>query len=1022
MSLTEFIIKKPVSIAMLFLGVLLLGMISLTRLPVELLPDTSSSKITITVNVRGGIPPVEIEDRVTKPVEEAVSDISHLKEMLSMSREGRSVIILKFEPGTDMDFTAMEVRERYDRVKNKLPREVERPVIARYEENDEPIVILAVTSLVYSPEILRKFIDEDIKGKIQKVEGVANIEVYGGRERKILVELSQPGLQAYNIPIEHVVDMLGASNLNVLAGEIKKTKTKSLIRTMGELRDVAEIGKLGIAATPAGNIIRLRDIASVGDSYLEPQSIARVNTDPGVTLYIQKESGANTVKVAESIKQQVASIQKALDKDIKIEDIANQADFIKSAINNVINSLISGAILASVCLWLFLRNLRTTFVIAASIPISVIATFSLMYFAEISLNIMTLSGLALGVGMLVDNSVVVIENIVKKNEHGMELVPSIISGTQEILLAVTASTFTTIIVFLPLVFVNKSIQMLYSGAAYTIVFSLLASLVVAILFIPVIASKIKLAGVTGYQAAESYRGRRQGINNLQSYYRKMFIFVLRNRIKFSIVLLIAFVLSIIGFFRIDKEFISPLEEGRFTIFAKMDAGAKLSLIDEMSEKIENLVDSLSEVKTMSVHAENWSSRVYVTLVPPNRRKRSMEEVINSLRPELKKIEKDYKGGFIYFSESQQSGEARELVVDLFGYDYDVIDKLVSEVGSRISQIPGMVDIKRSIEEGRPEIRILIDRKKTALFGLSVKGISDTLHAQIRGLRATYYRTSGKEIEVIVRLDKKYRDTIDKLKKLTLTGSEGQQIYLEQVCSFNFDIGPAEIWRKDKERMIQVSATSTELSLDKVTGQLKNMFGTISFPKDYFYRFGGSYEIMQQNKRELFFALALTLLLVYMTMASLYESYGKPLIIMFTIPMAMMGVVAALEITRKPINIGVAIGAMVLGGIAVNNAIILIDHISLLRESGSSLYKAVIKGSQDRLRPVLITSLTTILGVIPLALSRSEGSTFWSPLGITIFSGMISSTFLTLFVIPIIYILFENIRFAVVQKNFNSNKL
>lgn len=972
------------------------------------MPDTVSSKITIMVNVRGGIPPTEIESNVTRPIEEAISDVNNLREILSRSKEGRSEITVRFEPGTNMDFAAMEIREKYDQIKAKLPREVEKPVIARYEEGDEPIVILAVTSPVYSTELLRKITDEKIKGEIEKADGVANVEVYGGRERKILVEANQHRLDAYGMTIMQPIHMLGVSNLNLLAGDIKKTTEKSLIRTIGNLENVEEIGETGIVATPGGAVIRLNDIASVKDSFLEAKSIARVNKNPVVTLYIQKENGANTIRVADGLKKQVDEIAKKLDEDIDLEYISDQSDFIKAAVKNVTDSLLFGAILSALCLWLFLKNIRATSIIAVSIPVSVLATFILMYLMKINLNVMTLSGLALGVGMLVDNSVVVIENIVRKNESGLGFLPSVVSGAEEVVVAIIASTFTTVIVFLPLVFVNKNIQMLYSGAALTIVFSLLMSLFVAVFLIPMFASKV-------YPVRESYfsngvnteviRQRKSAV--LSALYRKSFIFVLRNwRRIFGILFLVLF-LSVVFLFRIDKEFISPFEEGRFTIFAKMEAGAKLSFIDEMTKEIEKLVDSVSELRTMAVHIEDWSSRVYVSLVALQKRKRSVEDVINDLRPKLKEIEKRYKGGFVYFSEAQEANKGRELIIDLFGYDYDVIDKLVSEVGGRIAQIPGMFDIKRSIEEGRPELRLTVDRRQAALFGLSVEDIAETLHAQIRGLVATYYRTEGKEVEVIVRLDEKYRDTVDKIRKLTLIGSQGEQVFVEQVCSLNFDIGPSEIWRKDKKRMIEVSATSSKFSLDKIIPKLKNAFSSISFPKDYFYKFGENYEIMQRNKRELTFALILTLLLVYMIMAALYESYYKPLIIMFTVPMAVIGVIAALIITRTPINMGVAIGGMVLGGIVVNNAIILIDHISLLRDNGIGLYKAVIRGSQDRLRPILITSLTTILGMLPLAISRNEGASLWSPLGISVIGGMISSTFLTLFIIPVIYIFFEN---------------
>ncbi|MFB0528164.1 MAG: efflux RND transporter permease subunit [bacterium] len=1086
MGLSEFAVKRPIAILMVFMGLIIIGGISLTRLSVELMPNASYGIVTIKINVRGGMPPEDIESLVTRPVEEAVGPVKHLKHIISTSKKESSTVMLTFEPGTNMKFAALEVREKIGQIRNKLPEEIEKPVIERYDESDFPITILALTGTGYTPEMLRKIAEEKMKEQLSRINGVANVEVRGGRERKILVEIDQARLQAYNLPIKKVIGILNLSNLNLLTGSIDKRKYRYLVRTMGEFRNVEEIKKLGIIVTPGGSIIRLEDIADVKDSYLEPEAYARLNTRPVTALYIHKESTANTVRVSEAIKRELKKIKPNLPREVNIVTISDQAVFIKQSIKTVWKSLLFGAFLAGAILFFFLRDIRHIFVIVAVIPISVMVAFSLMYFRKITLNVMTLSGLALGIGMLLDNSIVVLENIFKHKtkpirendqsvQKGIESLPTqkqiSIKATREVILPIVAGTITTLVVFLPIVFINKQVEILYSGLALTVTFSLVASLFVALTLVPLLSSRIPLPAVGkgplskgpiekepigegrvrkgGLGRLFGFLGQRGDRENyaddagnygedgdkrkfslkfpqLYSLYRKTLIFTLRKRYIAIASLVFLFLLSLIIYRNfLEKDYMGATEQSEFTIFVELPSGAKLEISDQVVSEVESMLTTIPEIKevtkTVTARVEGWSSKVYVTLVPRSDRVRTVQEVIDTLRPRVRQIGEVYDT-FIYFSEPQS---ASEVFLDVYGYDYNVLRDLAISLAKSMGTVAGLADVKLRYKPGRPEMRFNVDKQRSAYFGLSVRDIAEITHAQMRGLRATYFHDKARQVETIARLDERHRRDFEDLRKLTLDTPSGAQIYLEQIVDFNFALSPSEIWRKDKNRMIQVSAHRGRLTLGTAVEKIKKSIAQIKPPKDYYYEFSGDYQEMVQNEKEFKFALWVMVILVFIVLASLFESYSQPLIIMVTVPMAVIGAILALFITHKPITMGVFIGLIMLGGIAVNNAIILVDRINHLRRKEENAFvetnlnggeipgrdpvKAIIKAGGDRLRPILMTSLTTILGLLPMALDRSEGSSLWSPLAITVIGGLATSTILTLFIVPAFYMIFEDIK-------------
>ncbi len=1038
-SLPDISIRRPVSVLMATSIILIFGLVSLLNLPVELYPNTSFGQISIIIQVRGGIPPTEVENMVTKPIEEAVATVSNLQQLLSISKEGEATIVLSFNPGTDMDFAALEVREKFAKVKNLLPKEIEKPIIAQFEQNDVPVFIVAATSEVRSTEEIRKVVDNLMKDNLKRVSGVANVEVAGGRERKILVEVDKVRLASFGIPIDEVTSTLGANNLNLLSGEVERTRDKYLVRMIGEFETMEQIKNLGLRMTPTSSMIRVKDVASVKDSYLDPAEYSRLNVRPVVTLYIQKESTKNTINVCKDLAGELEILKEKLPKDIHLVVTSNQAEFITKAIENLKESLFQGIILIILVFFLFLFKLRRRYlllvlgfilatpfikgfllyllfagivailvwipssrpviVVTLPIPVSLIATFIFMRMFGLTVNVMTLFGLALGVGMLVDNAIVVYENVLKKREGGEGMKLAAVSGSQEMLLSIVASTATNVIVFLPMVFMGEELKRLYAGMAWTIVISLIVSLVAAVTLVPMLASRPLIS--TDVPSKDSAAG--SWLEWLAKVKRRFLFRSIRNR---RWVLLASVGIVTVSFFFLSKlglEYLGSTEQNKFTIFIEMPTGAKLDVTDKFVKKVEELVKTIPEIKTVSSRIEPWSSKVYAEIVPATQRRRTINDIIESIRPETGKMHP----AFIYFEQEEQVG-TKEVILELFGYSYEKLRELAIAIANRLESVKGLTDTKIRMREGRPEMQILVDKKKSGLYDMTVSDVANQIHAQMRGLRATVFHTEGKEVETISRLDEKYRKTFKDLHNLIVTNTEGNPIILDQVSDFKFGLGPSEIWRKDKNRMIQVSSNIGKIPLSKVVDSVRESLGAVPFPEDYHWRVGGDYPTLMRSNKQMKAMIVMVLVLVYLVLASLFESLYQPILIMVAVPLALVGAVAGLYAGPRAVGVGALLGMMMLAGIVVNHSIILVDRINYFRrEKMLSMVRSAISASKDRLRPILMTVSTAVLGLVPMAIDRSEGANLWSPLALTVIGGILSSAFLTLLVTPAFYILFED---------------
>ncbi len=1091
MFLTRDSVNRPIATAMVVVAVCLGGLIAIFNLPVDLMPNVESSMVTVFVGVRGGMPPEDIEQLVTIPVEQAVATMENLKSVVSVSRKDRSTVTLEFENSDNVKRAPMEVSERLARIKGKLPKEIEKPIVARYNENDHPVVILSATSSIKTPEVLRTLIERDLKPLLSRVPGVANVEIGGGRQRKILVEFEKSKLEIHHLPVLDVIRELGANNVTLMSGKYETQRDAWAVQFQGDFRSLDEMKEMGVSITKEGSRVRLKDIAVVRDYYMEPESYARVNNQPSVSIYVQKEAGANTIKTAREVIDTVNQYQKTLPADIGLGVTMDQSVGIRQAIADVRRALTEGAFLTMIVLWFFLGRIKQVGVIILSIPVAVLGTFFVMLLFRlgvekaggttmITINVMSLLGIALGIGRMVDDSIVVFENIIHRMQEaartgvkGVNVIDLVVNATREMAVAVGSSTLILIVIFFPIVFFSEDVRRQFTDVAFTVTTALTASLFMAITVVPLLTSRSERRMTSsgessqfawetkllawGNRTSENIRKHKRPL----SFYWTVFysialsigvvicgteIFKIKRSVGcdlfFFFLLFLPFLLAIVlgqfremlrsltvwsirrrgwvfvgvGFsmvlsgaiyWKLPKEFMGDSEKNEFVIFVELPSGTKLDVSDKVVAAVEAEINGLPEVKNVvkmvSARVEGWSSKVYVTLSPGAERARSAQDVIDALRPRFKSIGGEYDA-FIYFSEPQSS---KELIIDVFGKDYLALRDVAVDIAKRMQQITDLRDVKLRYKSGRPEFRLEVDHARASLFGLNSKEIADTLHALIRGLRATYFNTGSEQVETVARLSEEDRRTVEDISNLTLVSrTRGHPLVpIQQVITFENGLTPSEVWRRDKERVIQVSANRERLALSTSVEKVKASLIGLQLPLGYHYEFGGDYKKLVKSQQEFLTAFIIMLVLVYMVLACFFESYVQPVLMLLTIPLATAGSFPMLFFTKTSINLGVYIGLLMLGGTVVSNAIILIDRLNAVRHT-RGLWRSVLKAGMERSRPIFMTSLSTIAAMLPLTFSAGESSDLWSPLALTVVSGIALSSVLTLFVIPAAYVALE----------------
>lgn len=1020
MNIAQFSVHRPIFTIMVVLIVVILGGVSLLRLPIDLMPDISYPTISISCDYENAAPE-EIEELITRPIEQAMSAVPGVEELTSTSVEGRGNVRVTFTWGTDLDTAANDIRDRLDRVIRRLPEEADRPSLRKFDLATFPILILGASSRL-DPVQTRLILEDQVKYRLERVPGVAAVDIWGGLEREIHVSLDPAKINALAIPLDQIISQIHESNVNIPAGTIEKGNYEITIRTPGQYTDLRQLQDTVIAVRQ-GAPVQLKEIALVEDSWQRITRIVRVNGEPGIRMAVSKQSGKNTVDVARGALAELERINRDIPQ-IRIVPIIDTSQYIKNSIRNVGTSALYGSLLAVVILLLFLRNIRSTAIIATGIPISIIATFALLYFNKLTLNIMTLGGLALGIGMLVDNAIVVLENIFRIHENGEPIERAAVNGAKEVAAAVIASTLTTVVVFLPLVFMRGMSGVMFKQLSIVIAFSLMCSLAVALTVVPMLCTKIlrsRPSTATSRQTLNRrlYEASGRLLTGMENSYRNLLHSALKHRAL--VVISAVAVLAATAFLAryLGAELMPSTDEGEVRVEVEMEVGTRLDLLDRQFLIIEKIIaENVPEMRNVvaNVGGARWygggghTGDIRIALVSQAERTRSSQEIADDLRTKLSGIPGATvrtRAGQGLFVMRMGTTEANKVVVEIRGHDFQTADLMAQRVQEIVTTVPGIADTQISRDPGGPEEQIIIDRQKAADMHLTVSRIANALQTILSGTEAGYYRQAGDEFTILVKLRNAEKSDLRDILDLTLTNSDGDPVVLRNVVDTVPRRGPVLIERKDQERIITVTGEVSGRDMGSVIGDVQDRLRSVPVPSGFTIGYGGDYEEQQESFRELLFSCILALVLVYMVMACQYESLRDPFVVMFSVPLAAIGVILMLFFTGTTFNIQSFIGCIMLGGIVVNNAILLVDHTNLLRRrDGMPIREAIEEAGRRRLRPILMTATTTIIGLVPLALGLGEGGEAQAPMARAVIGGLLSSTLITLVFVPVVYSLFE----------------
>ncbi|QYJ83989.1 efflux RND transporter permease subunit [Shewanella aegiceratis] len=1069
MSIINTSVKRPVSVWMFMLAVILFGMVGFSRLAVKLLPDLSYPTITIRTQYEGAAP-VEVEQLVSKPIEEAAGIVKGLRKISSISRSGMSDVVLEFEWGTDMDMASLEVREKLDTI--ELPLDVKKPLLLRFNPNLDPIVRLALSlpdADAQSLKQMRTFAEEELKRQLESLSGVAAVRLSGGLEQEVHIQLNQEKLTQLNLNADKIRERIAAENINLSAGKVVQGEKEYLVRTLNQFNSLDELGQI-IVYRDNQTLVRLFEVADIIDSHKERNDITRIGSAESIELAIYKEGDANTVAVARKVTAKLNDLKK-LNEKAELKVIYDQSEFIESAVSEVTSAALIGSLLSMLVIYLFLRDIVPTLIISISIPFSVIATFNMMYFADISLNIMSLGGIALAVGLLVDNAIVVLENIDRCRKLGMNKLDAAVTGTKEVAGAIFASTMTTLAVFVPLVFVDGVAGALFSDQALTVTFALLASLLVALTTIPMLASRegfkalphlvqkrekpvldTKLAKVKHYGATVcsfpfvllfSYlpsllltlalmlsrafswlaglimRPISLAFNWFYHLLERVYHKLLRQALKFTWVTLAIALTLTLGTMslipRLGMELIPPMNQGEFYVEVLLPPGTEVSETDRVLQKLALSIKDREDVKHAYSQAgsgglmtsdtsrggENWG-RLQVVLADHQ----AFDAVTHVLRTTAMRIpELEAK-----IQHPELFSFKTPLEIEVIGYDLTQLKQTADNLISALSDSDRFADLNTSLRDGQPELSIRFDHARLAALGMDAPTVANRIAQRIGGTVASQYTVRDRKIDILVRSELEERDQISDIDSMIINPNSNQPIPLSAVADVSLNLGPSAINRISQQRVAIVSANLAYGDLNDAVIEARSIIDQQNLPSSIQVRFGGQNEEMEHSFQSLQIALVLAVFLVYLVMASQFESLVHPLLILIAVPMAVGGSIFGLFITQTHLSVVVFIGLIMLAGIVVNNAIVLVDRINQLREQGMAKLTAIEEAAKSRLRPIVMTTMTTALGLAPMALGLGDGSEVRAPMAITVIFGLSLATLLTLVVIPALYALFDRKAF------------
>jgi len=1018
MRLSKLSIRRGVTFTMIYLILLGAGFYGLASLKLDLYPDITFPIVGVMTDYTG-VGPEDIENSISRTLEKAVISVENIKHVTSWSKSGSSTLILEFDWGTDMDMAEIEVRKQVDFVRDYLPPEASDPISFAFNPSMQPVMFLTLMSEELGMAELRKLADDRVTASLERINGVASCYASGGMERQIKVLLDPDKLASHGISSTAIVQTLGMENLQVPGGLVDDEFREFSVRTYGEYKNVDQIRNT-VVGYANGQAVYLKNVGLVIDGYKEQTEILRNNGKNGIMLVLMKQSDANTIQTVDKVFKALPKIEEEIGQGIVIEDLWNQAGFIKKSVSNLAVTGIQAFVLAFLVMLFFLRNFASSLIASISIPVSIIITFFVMKLAGTTLNIISMAGLALAIGMLIDNSIVVLENIFRHNQMDKNIAKAADEGTTEVGVAIVASTLTTLAIFVPILFVPGIAGVMFKDMVIAIVCSLSVSLLVALTLIPLLSSRF-LKNKGGKTSGSKYMENQGFIGKMLGAMEKRYVYGLDRVLRHKRLLLLGLVLLVVATVmvggKVGGEFMPKTDEGFMQIVVERETAASLTTTNEtflqMEEIIKNEVPEATNIYTNFGITEGWAAmegsgsyrgEVLLTLVDLADRDRSVEEIQEILREKFQ----DIPGINVTFSAGQgPMGGDGDITVKLFGHDLQLSRQLGDDIAEKMVKIEGIVDVKKSYNLPKPEYQVRLDRDRISALGLSVYQVASTVEIAVKGKVATRFREGGDEYDVVVRYDEQYRQNRDDLENIFITSMTGQQIPLKNVASIEVGDSESQIDREDQERLMTISCSVSGSDLRTATSKVEDLLDEIEFPDNFHYQIGGAAEDMQESFMYLAIAIIVAIFLVYMTMASQFESLLDPFIIIFTVPLAIIGAIWGLFLTGTTLSVTGLIGMILLVGIVVNNGIVLVDYINQLREKHDyELWMAILAGGKRRIRPILMTALTTILAMFPIALELGSGAELWVPMARAVIGGMVLATVLTLFVIPAIYMFFE----------------
>lgn len=1037
MSIYKDSVKRPITTMLIFVGVMVFGIFSLIKLPVDLYPEIELPAITVMTQYSGANA-ADIETNISKPIEDAMSSISDMKEITSVSRDNISLVIIEFEWGTDLDEAANDIRDALSFIERFMPEDAEDPTIFKFNSSMMPILFYSVTAKE-SLEGLEKIIDEKVVNPLNKIEGIGSIGLSGALEREILIELDPVRVEAYNLTLEQIGNALMMENLNMPSGTVKMGKLAYPLRVKGEFEDSREMANV-VVGNYGGTPIYLRDVATIKDGMRDMDIEERINGEIGARMFVQKKAGGNTVKVARDVRKELEKIKKTLPPDIKIDTVFDSSEFISGSIKNLSTTLLYALVFVTLVVLFFLGRWRATFIIILTIPIALVVAFIYLYVTGNSINIISLSSLSIAIGMVVDDAIVVLENISKHIDRGSSPREAAIYATNEVWLAVIVTTLTVVAVFFPLTLVGGMTGVLFRQLGWVVTITVVTSTLAAISLTPMLSAQLMRLKPKNEKRKRLISHERMilpMLDWLDNFYGRSVAWSLRHKLVVVVASIALFVGSFFFAGSIGSEFIPQSDSSSISASIELQTGTRFEESSLVAHRIETFVkEKMPEVRLSAVTTgsddrggiaslfQSSGSNIInytMSLVKPTERTRSVWDIAELIRSELSSIPE-----IVNYTVSTESGMGgmggnNGVEVQIYGHDLEATTLYARKLMDRIENIDGAREVKISREKFKPELTIQFDREKIAQHGLTTAMVSTAIRNRVAGLTATRFRQFGDEYNVVVRYKEDARSSITDLENILIASPTGTMIRLKELADIEQTLTPPNIERKRKQRVVTVSAVPYKIALGQLAAQIQGQIDDEGVPQGMTVQVGGAYEDMAESFMDIGLLALLSILLVFIVMASQFESFKMPLIIMVSIIFIVPGIILTLFLTGTNLSVIAALGAVLLVGIVVKNGIVLVDYINLMRDRGIELNKAIVESGKSRLRPVLMTAFTTMLGMLPMALSTGEGSEIWSPMGISVIGGLLFSTVVTMILVPVVYAVIakkgERDRTQAIRKKF-----